>query len=127
MNERQKQILKAEIAGIEGAWVLVSGYTCQDRPGATILPAVSVSFIYDNGKGVAAEWGPPFGPLQLWIEAKEGEGEEHYYFDRVTSNSAGQWSQIDVDENWLVKDFVTGNFRHIFYVLKEWTRDVQGE
>jgi len=111
-----KNILKATYK--DNCLIFVSGNWKTDdreRDDGNLQPIVS--FVYDAGD-VAAEWGPgTYGPLTLY---RRGTEIPHYVYPFIEDH----WSQLAVNEEGLPQAFVSGNYDHIFDVLKKWaTRD----
>lgn len=82
-----------------------------------------ITFLFDAGN-CCAEWDGEFGPIQIWHrvakDSKHGDHEvrEHWFYDHAIGN--GIWSQMAVDQHDLPRSFISGNFAHIFSVLKSW-------
>lgn len=98
----------------------------------------TMSFLYDSGE-VAAEWCPPYGPIQIWHKAEEGkiyskstmfddepkeyvEAQSHYAYPFIIPKLA-EWSQLAVREYELAEYAIDGNYDYIFNVLKDWTKE----
>jgi hypothetical protein len=117
----------------KGAWIIIS--FGKDKYRSSIIAsdlAVHgvLTFFYDTGKGVGAEWEPKYGPIQIWYECKEGwEGEDcfgnkiearkHWFYKWVKDEKMA-WSQNAVDSEQLKENLIAGNLDYIFLVLKKW-------
>lgn len=101
----------------------------------------TMSFLYDAGD-IAAEWCPPYGPIQIWHKAEEGNKypkptmstfdreaepelvnpEPHYAYPFIIPRLA-EWSQLSVERYRLADYAIMGDYNYIFEVLKDWTVD----
>ncbi len=124
MNENQKRVGKARFEGIDNAWILVNGVLKkQDEPDRMVKPYMS--FLYhEEGSGIAIEWEPEYGPIQVWYEC-DGDcqiAKEHYFFDFVERRLGG-WALGAVYQDHLPEAFARGDYRHIFAVLQGWATE----
>jgi len=112
----QKAIV-AEIKDFPGAYILVSAQRRNDCPD---FIKATMSFLYVDGD-YAAEWEPEFGPIHKWHRCEKDipGANEHYFFD-YTDTRPLEWSQLAVDDNRLKEAFLSGNYQHIFSVLRRW-------
>jgi hypothetical protein len=89
-----------------------------------------VSFLADAGNGVAAEWEPQYGPIQVWKQCdSEWTGEtvlgstvkakSHWHFPFVEDNP-GNWSQLAVDDEGLKQMLINGSVDGVFDALTRW-------
>lgn len=80
-----------------------------------------ISFTYVTER-VAIEWDGEHGPIQCWYKCDADyktdydKAREHWIFEYAYGS--GMWTQIGVDDNNLVQAFNTGDYDHIFSVLK---------
>lgn len=95
-------------------------------------PQPTVSFLYDNGEGIAVEW-ETYGPIQTFTKCEENYKEEtkygnivvsrpHWHFSFVKDDQI--WSSGAVDDELLVKFLMGGNIEYIFRVLERWSEYV---
>ena len=115
-NNRRVAVMKFE--GLDNCYILTSA-CWKDSTKDFCTPVVS--FFYDGGN-IGAEWGAPYNPIQVWNKAEElnENTQENYFYDYVTKDSFGQWSQLAVNDNHLSESYVEGDYEHIFLVLKRW-------
>lgn len=113
---------KSKFDGIENAYILVSAYRDKSEQDLRLAFRYNMSFLYDAG-GVAAEWEPRHGPIQIWEEAdkQQTDVKDHYFYDLVIDDPLA-YSQLAVDREHLQDAFVAGNYAHIFEVLKRWAK-----
>lgn len=81
------------------------------------------TFLADGGHGVAAEWEPRHGPIQVWHEClKEDENaRQHWHFDYV-NDGWGNWSQLAVEHECLPQKLLAGDLDAVFEVLLRWAQ-----
>lgn len=126
--------------GIDGAFLCVSG--AKRRPPEKLGPnwpkhdnvprhfdepsqeaEARITFLFDAGS-CCAEWDGEYGPIQIWHRVAKGskhgehEAREHWFYEHAIGN--GMWSQMAVDQHDLPRSFISGDFAHIFSVLKSW-------
>ena len=114
MNKNVKCI---PFPGIENAYVVISGHK-SEKSGNGVSGCMS--FFYDNGK-IGAEWEPDNGPIRVLYSCDKDHEEamEHWFYDYCTGY--GNWSQLAVEEEGLPKAFLSGDYEHIFNVLRSWS------
>lgn len=95
----------------------------------------TMSFLYDAGE-IAAEWCPPYGPIQIWRRAEEGkryprptldsddepeyiDPQPHYAYPFVIPRLA-EWSQLSVERYQLADYAIDGHYDYVFNILKDW-------
>ena len=94
-----------------------------------------MTFFADGDNGVAAEWEPRFGPIQLWTECAEdwtettqfggtAKAKAHWHFPFVRDEHMN-WSQLAVEDNQLKQELIDGNLNHIFGVLMRWAEGIK--
>ena len=103
--------------GIENAYVVISGYKANTGNGVKKC----MSFFFDNGV-VGAEWEPDNGPITIIYKCPEENenAQKHWFYDYCTGY--GHWSQCAVDEEGLPEAFLSGDYKHLFAVLEEWSK-----
>lgn len=81
----------------------------------------TISFLYDGGNGIAAEWEPTYGPITTIYkcEGKDPDAIPHWFFDYCTGY--GNWSQCAVEDEGLPQAVINGDYEHVFSVLKRRT------
>jgi len=106
------------------------GYEKSDYGDMKIRP--HVSFLADGGNGVAAEWEPQYGPIQVWTECGDDwrgktpagndiQPRKHWHYEYVEDNG-GAWSQMAVDREGLREKLGRGDIDGVFHVLDRWAR-----
>lgn len=133
MNLYEK-VLRAEYK--PQCYVLISferDKTAQENGETRAKPIMS--FLYDSGE-IAAEWCPPYGPIQIWRKAEENKryskptlgmeadvetvgAQPHYAYPFVIPRLA-EWSQLSVERHELSDSAIRGYYQYIFDILKEW-------
>ena len=106
--------------GIENAYVVISA-----RKNSQVIQngcEKNMSFLYDNGNGIAVEWEPDYGPITVLYGCNpEDEGAQpHWFFKYYTGQ--GNWSQLAVEEEGLPNDFLNGDYKSLFLTLKCWAK-----
>jgi hypothetical protein len=97
-----------------------SGHNEFEDPGCSrpevIEPRLTFCYV---GENQMAEWDGHHGPITIIDRMNQGEdgASEHYIFDYASCY--GNWSQIAVEDNNLYEAFNTGDYDHIFNVLKK--------
>lgn len=107
-------------------FLLLSGhkatkYDGMEDGGATYI----ISLLYrDEEKGMAVEWEPKYGPIQIFTRATETseEKQEHYIFP-VINPSGLDWTQMGVNDRGLPEAFIHGDLDFIFNVLRSYIHD----
>ena len=112
-------VIKASFPDIPGAFMLMS-VRKKDKSGTSeqdnlSFPVVSFLFV---GETHAAEWEVNYGPILIHIKGVETDM-PHYAFPFVKDNPLG-WSQMAVNREELPAALLSGSYRYIFEVLKEW-------
>lgn len=122
-----RHIIKSEFK--EGCFIYQS-FGSEESSFGDMLITPHVSFLADSGEGMAAEWEPQYGPIQLWTECAEdwrGQAEHgneikpraHWHFAFVEDKPA-DWSQLAVDREDLKGMLSRGNLEGVFNALMCW-------
>lgn len=103
---------------IANAYVVISARISETANGCK----KNMSFLYDNGNGIAVEWEPDNGPITILHACNlEDEGAQpHWFFKYYTGQ--GHWSQLAVIEEELPQDFLNGNYESLFSTLRSWAK-----
>ena len=103
--------------GIENAYVVISAGKKDGGNGVQ----KGMSFFFDNGGWVGAEWEPDYGPITVLYKVKEDhEKATHHWFYGFTTGQ-GNWSQCAVEEEGLPQAFLSGDYELLFAILKNWS------
>ena len=119
MNEFQRKMCITKFA--ENCYILVS-FSQRDMKETfgEFKVKSHISFLYNNN-GIAAEWEPEHGPIQIWKECdRDAENSKKHYFYDYVHDIPLNWSQLAPELYKLPQAANSGNFAYIFSVLKEW-------
>lgn len=97
-----------------------------------VLVKPFMTFLADNGKGIACEWEPAYGPFTRWRECDaEWKGENcfgrkvgvrrHWHFEYV-EDECGNWSQLAVDNTGIKHYLLSHDIDGVFDILMGWAR-----
>ena len=129
-NDKGRSLIRVAFA--PNQWIYTSfGWSKRYEGDDGILN--SLSFLYDNGKGVAAEW-ETSGCIQMWKECDEDykaeteydtivRAEPHWHFPFVRNDWGGMASCLAVDEHQLKQHLIDNHIDIIFNVLEEWANN----
>jgi len=103
---------------IEGAYIVISAYKSDDANGLKKC----MSFFFDGGNNIGAEWEPDYGPITVIYSCAEShpKAQEHWFYPFCTGY--GNWSQLAVIDSGLSKAFLDGDYALLFGILKDWTK-----
>lgn len=91
-------------------------------------PRVSFAWV---GEHVAAEWSPPYGPIQMWYRVPASDTDTparpHWLFPRVAAHRMGAWAQGAVLEEGLAEAACAGDYAQVFAVLRRWARSDEAD
>lgn len=104
--------------GIENAYIVISARKSDTGNGCQ----KNMSFFWAS-KDIGIEWEPDYGPITIIYKCDKDhkDAEPHWFYDYYTGQ--GNWSQLAVKREYLPKAFISGDYEHIFRVLKEWAKN----
>ena len=101
---------------IENAYIVISGRESDTPNGVN----KNMTFFYHN-ENVSVEWEPKNGPITTIYACSKHhpDAEEHWFYPYCTGY--GNWSQLAVLTEGLPEAFITGNYKQLFEILKNWS------
>jgi len=122
LSEKNATVKLLPFPGIENAYIVISAK--KRKVDEDVYAKITTSFFYGTEKG-GAEWGGDSSPITVISPCDESyddgfeNAEIHFIYPFCTGH--GNWFQKAVESEGLVDAFLSGDYEHIFYVLKKFS------